>query len=72
MKVTYRKARYRKGARYLIRCNCGYDGCQLCGTSLKIYPPPVDDPEDEWWEINGVLDSKRRWIELFTKIGLLP
>jgi hypothetical protein len=75
MKVTYRKATRKRpkkpehAARYLIRCNCSYDGKRLCGEKLEIFVPV--SPDDNFFEINGVLDTRERWIELFKQINLM-
>lgn len=75
MKVTYRKAsrkspkKLEHTARYLIRCNCGYDGERLCGQKLEVFVPT--ESHDNYFVINGVMDTRERWIELFKQIGLV-
>ncbi len=51
LRVFHRRARGKRGPRYLIKCGC-------CDESLEIYYG------DDMLEINGVMASVRDWREV--------
>ena len=57
IRIYHKKKQGKQSARYLLKCGC-------CDKSLEIFY----GDEDDTIEINGVVGSKKNWLEILSPI----